>query len=126
MNRPSVGEQEGRFYERKGVSGREPQAGPDEEHSGIDVARLREAGLRARRRLEDEMRKRPYAVLGASAGVGFVLGSVLGSRFGQMIVAAGIGYFGKSLLERDVVERLRLQIERLVREGPRAGAGVAG
>jgi ElaB/YqjD/DUF883 family membrane-anchored ribosome-binding protein len=127
MNRPSVGEQEGRSYgdERKGVWARE-QVGRDETHPRIDLSRLREAGIRARRQLEEQVRKRPYTVLGATAGVGFVVGSVLGSRLGQVAVAAGIGYLAKSLLERDVVDRLRLQIEKLGQDRPRAAAGVGG
>ena len=123
MNRPSVGEQEGRSYvdERKGGWTRSEvgdEGERDEGQPGIDLARLREAGLHARRQFEEQLRKRPYVVLGASAGVGFVVGSVLGSRLGQLIVAAGVGYFAKSVLERDVVDRLLHEIEKLANERP--------
>lgn len=39
--------------------------------------------------LERQTQQRPYAVLGAAAGIGFVLGGGLASRFGGILLSIG-------------------------------------
>jgi hypothetical protein len=85
--------------------------------AGIDGERLREVGKRLGAEVEEQLRKRPYVVLGAVAGLGFTAGSLLGSRLGQLIVAAGLGYAIKNVLEDDVgMERIRAGLDRLTAE----------
>jgi hypothetical protein len=106
--------------ERKGAhqGGRMRQGEQEEERRRpVDVARLREVGRNLGAQLEEQARKRPYVVLGAAAGMGFIAGSLFGSRLGQAAIAAGMGYVAKNLLEGDVgVERLRENLERLAHE----------
>lgn len=82
-----------------------------------EMARLREAGRNLGAQLEEQVRKRPYVVIGAAAGLGFVAGSLLGSRLGQLLLAAGIGYAAKDALEGDLdLDRIRDGIDRLMHE----------
>lgn len=88
------------------------QQGRDEQ--GLDVARLREAGKNLGTQIEEQVQKRPYVVIGAAAGIGFVAGSLFGSRLGQMLLAAGLGYVAKNLLAGDIsVERLQEKLEEM-------------
>lgn len=81
---------------------------------GLDVARLREVGKNLGAQIEEQVQKRPYVVIGAAAGVGFVAGSLFGSRLGQMLLAAGLGYVAKNLLSGDIdVERLQEKLEEI-------------
>ncbi len=85
-----------------------------------DLARLRAAGRNLGAQVEEQVRKRPYVVIGAAAGMGFVAGSLLGSRLGQLLVAAGIGYAAREVLEGDVdMDRIREGIARLTGESER-------
>ncbi len=84
-----------------------------QEH-GLDVARLREVGKNLGGQIEEQVHKRPYVVIGAAAGIGFVAGSLFGSRLGQMLLAAGLGYVAKNLLAGDIdVERLQEKLEEI-------------
>jgi hypothetical protein len=95
--------------------GREPRSG-----ERVEMARLREAGRNLGAQLEEQARKRPYVVIGAAAGVGFVAGSLFGSRLGQLLLAAGIGYVAKNVLEGDIgMDRIQEGIERLAHERAR-------
>ena len=86
----------------------------------IEMTRLREAGKNLGVQLEEQVRKRPYVVIGAAAGVGFVAGSLFGSRLGQVLLAAGLGYMAKNVLEGDIgVERIQEGIERLTQDKER-------
>ncbi len=58
----------------------------------IDIARALEIGRNLGVQIEDQAKKRPFVIVGAAIGVGFVGGSLLGSRLGQMVLAAAIGY----------------------------------
>ena len=81
---------------------------------GLDVARLREVGKNLGAQIEEQVHKRPYVVIGAAAGIGFVAGSLFGSRLGQMLLAAGLGYVVKNLVEGNVdIERLREKLEEI-------------
>jgi len=91
-------------------------AGPDE------MARLREIGRNLGSQIEEQVHKRPYVVVGAAAGLGFVAGSLLGSRLGQVLLAAGIGYVAKNVLEGNIgVERIQEGIARLTHERESTG-----
>ena len=88
--------------------------GEQREEHGIDVARLREVGKNLGAQIEEQVQKRPYVVIGAAAGIGFVAGSLFGSRLGQMLLAAGLGYVAKNLLGGDIdVERLQEKLEEI-------------
>jgi hypothetical protein len=84
------------------------------EEQGLDVARLREVGKNLGAQIEEQVQKRPYVVIGAAAGIGFVAGSLFGSRLGQMLLAAGLGYIAKNLVEGGIdVERLQEKLEEI-------------
>jgi hypothetical protein len=56
-------------------------------------------------------------VIGAAAGLGFVAGSLFGSRLGQVLLAAGVGYLAKNVLEGDIgIDHIKEGIERLTNE----------
>jgi hypothetical protein len=106
-------EREGSSRGEPGRRGREPDGGA----ARIDGARLREVGRRLGSEVEEQLRKRPYVVLGAAAGLGFTAGSLLGSRLGQMLLAAGLGYAIKNVLEDEAgMERIRAGLDRLTAE----------
>lgn len=91
---------------------REQREQSDEQ--GIDVARLREVGKNLGAQIEEQVQKRPYVVIGAAAGIGFVAGSLFGSRLGQMLLAAGLGYVAKNLVAGNIdVERLQEKLEEI-------------
>jgi hypothetical protein len=70
--------------------------------------------------LDEQVHKRPYAVLGAALGVGFAAGSVLGSRLGQVLLAAGLGYVAKHFLGPEFgIERIQATLERMAAEAER-------
>jgi hypothetical protein len=84
----------------------------------LEVDRLVAVSRNLGRQLEAQVRERPLVALGAAAGVGFVAGSLLGSRLGQIAIALGIGYLAKNLVngEPGGVERLvERGIEKLER-----------
>lgn len=117
MNRTSIDEQGQRAQQPQGTGERERR----EEERGIEMARLREVGRNLGAQIEEQVQKRPYVVLGAAAGIGFVAGSLFGSRLGQVLLAAGLGYVAKNVLSGDLdVERLQEGIEKLAHERARA------
>ena len=101
MNRTTTTSAESRMQHEQG------------EH-GLDVSRLREVGRNLGEQIEEQVQKRPYVVIGAAAGIGFVAGSLFGSRLGQMLLAAGLGYVAKNLVAGEIdVERLQEKLEEL-------------
>jgi ElaB/YqjD/DUF883 family membrane-anchored ribosome-binding protein len=123
MNRPNADEQQSpRGQERAEQSARRTEAGARAESTSpswksIEVDRLREVGRNLGGQLDEQVRKRPYVVLGAAVGAGFVAGSVLGSRLGQVLLAAGIGYAAKRMLGEDFgLDRIQAELERLTGE----------
>jgi ElaB/YqjD/DUF883 family membrane-anchored ribosome-binding protein len=83
----------------------------------VELDRLREVGRNIGSQLEEQVQKRPYVVIGAAAGIGFVAGSLFGSRLGQVLLAAGIGYLVKNVASGDIgVERIQEGIERLTQQ----------
>lgn len=80
----------------------------------LEMDRLREVGKNLSEQIDQQVRKRPYVVAGAAVGVGFVAGSFLGSRLGQMLLAAGIGFAARSALAGDLsVEGIRHGLEKI-------------
>jgi hypothetical protein len=128
MNRMNADDRQQPPPRGQGYGGSRPDAGV---HAGstpapwgtLDLDRLREVGRNLGGQLDEQVRKRPYAVLGAAAGFGFVAGSILGSRFGQVLLAAGVGYAAKRVLGDEFgVDRIQAGLERLTREVER-GSG---
>ena len=93
----------------------------DAQQRRIEMARLREVGRNLGAQVDEQVHKRPYVVLGAAAGIGFVAGSLLGSRLGQVLLAAGLGYAAKQFAGGDLgLERIQAGLERLTGEaGPK-------
>lgn len=115
MNRTNIEEQ----GQRAQQEGRRARIGERvrREGEGVDVARLREVGRNLGAQIEEQVNKRPYVVIGAAAGVGFVAGSLFGSRLGQVLLAAGLGYLAKNVLNGDIgVERIQEGLEKLAHE----------
>jgi hypothetical protein len=80
----------------------------------VDMAQLREVGRNLGTQLEQQAVRRPYVVVGASLGVGFVAGSLFGSRIGQMVLAVGLGYAAKNVFGGgEGMERIRGGIDKL-------------
>jgi hypothetical protein len=94
-----------------------PRQSNDGARGGIDIGRLREVGRNLASQLEQHTRKRPYVLLGAATGLGFVAGSVFGSRLGQVVLAAALGYAARNLVEGDIrVDRLGENLEKLAHD----------
>jgi hypothetical protein len=125
MNRPNADEQAPRERAQAHVGHRpDPGYRSDSKTGGphpLEVDRLREVGRNLAGQLDEQVRKRPYVVLGAAAGFGFMAGSLLGSRLGQVMLAAGLGYAAKRVLGDDFgIERIQAEIEKLTGEAERA------
>jgi hypothetical protein len=100
---------------RRGARGERTRG--EEQDRSIDLTRLREVGRNLSTQLGQQARKRPYVVAGVAAGIGFVAGSIFGSRIGQMMLVASIGYFAKNLLAGNIgIERLQENLEKLAHE----------
>jgi ElaB/YqjD/DUF883 family membrane-anchored ribosome-binding protein len=129
MNRPNADDsqqQPPRGQERaQAQGGRRADAGSSADSSAaarrpMEIDRLREAGRNLGSQIDEQVRKRPYVMLGAAAGFGFVAGAVLGSRLGQVLLAAGVGYAAKRVLGGDFgIERIQAEIEKLAGEAER-------
>jgi ElaB/YqjD/DUF883 family membrane-anchored ribosome-binding protein len=84
------------------------------EDARLEMERLREVGQNLGAQIDEQVHKRPYVVAGVAAGLGFVAGSFLGSRLGQLILAGGIGFLVKSAMDGDFsAERLRSRLEKI-------------
>ena len=95
--------------------------GDDHERRKLELARLAEVSRNLGSQVEEQVQKRPYVVIGAAAGIGFVAGSLFGSRFGQVLLAAGLGYVVKNLVGGELgVDGIQAGIEKLTGE---AGTG---
>jgi hypothetical protein len=99
-----------------GLGARERPRGP-ELGRALDPARLAELGRHIGAQIGEQARLRPYAVLSAAAGIGFVAGSLLGSRLGQIAMAAGVGYMAKNFIEGELgLELFQRALEKLAPE----------
>ncbi|MCL2449279.1 MAG: hypothetical protein FWD17_10050 [Polyangiaceae bacterium] len=82
-----------------------------------EVQRWLDAGKNLGSQLDEQVQKRPYVAVGAAAGLGFVAGSLFGTRLGQLALALGIGYVVKSMLgERANLESLEAGLELVTGE----------
>jgi ElaB/YqjD/DUF883 family membrane-anchored ribosome-binding protein len=118
MERTATGEQgqHSQAHERRERGG-ERTGAQGERLRALEMERLRAVGRNLGAQLGEQVHKRPYVVIGAAAGLGFVAGSLLGSRLGQMLLAAGIGYVVKNVVEGDIgVERIQERLEELTGE----------
>jgi hypothetical protein len=87
---------------------------PRDGHRRVDLGRWREVGKNLSGQIDEQVHKRPYVVVGAAVGVGFVAGSFLGSRLGQMLLAVGIGYAARSIMEGELTpEAVRARFEKI-------------
>jgi hypothetical protein len=124
MNSTNIDESQARPHEAAGSrrserTGRTEGAEPGSRRR-IKLDRLREVGRNLGVQLDEQVRKRPYVVLGSALGVGFAAGSVLGSRLGQVLLAAGVGYVAKHFLGPDFgIERIQATLEKLASEAER-------
>jgi ElaB/YqjD/DUF883 family membrane-anchored ribosome-binding protein len=118
MNRTNIDEQGQRAQQE--VRGTRISERVRREGEGVDMSRLREVGRNLGAQIEEQVDKRPYVVIGAAAGIGFVAGSLFGSRLGQVLLAAGLGYLAKNVLNGDIdVERIQEGLEKLAHERAR-------
>jgi hypothetical protein len=119
MNRTDIDEkgQPSTGHERKSTRFSAAREGGGVDRGRLEMARLRDAGKNLGAQLEEQVHKRPYVVIGAAAGLGFVAGSLFGSRLGQVLLAAGLGYLAKDVFEGEIgIERIREGLERLAQE----------
>jgi hypothetical protein len=99
--RSTIGEREGEGIER------------------LSLEKIRAAGRNIGEQLQQQLEERPYVVLGAVAGAGFVAGALVGSRLGQIAVAIGGGYLVRNLLRGqggDVQKLVKQGIDKLTSE----------
>jgi ElaB/YqjD/DUF883 family membrane-anchored ribosome-binding protein len=83
----------------------------------FELGRWREVGQNLSTQIDEQIHKRPYVAVGAAAGVGFVAGSLFGSRLGQVLVAVGFGYFAKTLLgDAASLEAIQAGLEKMTGE----------
>jgi len=121
MNRTTVdGDQPGAAQAEQRVGAQRTERNGQEAEANVrrrEVERLREIGRNLGGQIEEQVRKRPLVVAGAAAGIGFVAGSLFGSRLGQVLLAVGIGYMAKNLASGELgVDRIQARIEKLANE----------
>ncbi len=125
MNRTNIDDSQLPHKAQEHAGPRRAERGPAAEQERAqrrksEMGRLREVGRNLGGQIDEQVHKRPYVVLGAAIGIGFVAGSLFGSRLGQVLLAAGIGYAAKHALGGDVsLERIQAGIERLTGEAER-------
>jgi ElaB/YqjD/DUF883 family membrane-anchored ribosome-binding protein len=84
---------------------------------GLELGRWREVGRNLSTQVDEQVHKRPYVAVGAAVGLGFVAGSLFGSRLGQLLVAIGFGYLAKSMLgEAASLDSLQAGLEKMTGE----------
>ncbi len=114
MNRTNIDENV--MAQGENAAGRSERTRRDDarERRRAEMARLREVGRNLGAQIEEQVHKRPFVILGAAVGAGFIAGSLFGSRLGQIMLAAGIGYAAKNVIGGDLdVEGLEAGLERL-------------
>jgi ElaB/YqjD/DUF883 family membrane-anchored ribosome-binding protein len=92
---------------------RSNQQGSQPHGDGMSMDKIRDVGKNLGDQLETQMKDRPYVVLGAVAGVGFVAGSLLGSRLGQVAIALAGGYLVRNMIKGGGSG----EVQRIVKEG---------
>jgi ElaB/YqjD/DUF883 family membrane-anchored ribosome-binding protein len=66
------------------------------------IRELVEAARNLAPQIDEQVHKRPYVIVGGAAALGFVAGSLLGSRFGQLVLALGLGYVARNVLGGEI------------------------
>lgn len=93
------------------------RSGETGERAKRDLERWRAVGRNLAVQVDEQVQKRPYVAVGAAAGLGFVAGSLFGSRLGQMLLAIGMGYAVKAILgDGASLEALEAGLERMTGE----------
>jgi ElaB/YqjD/DUF883 family membrane-anchored ribosome-binding protein len=83
----------------------------------LELGRWRDAGRNLSTQIDEQVHKRPYVALGAAAGIGFVAGSLFGTRLGQLVMAIGLGYVAKGILgDLASLEALQVGLEKMTGE----------
>ena len=82
------------------------------EQEGLSMERIKSVGQNLGQQIEQQLSDRPYVVLGAVAGVGFVAGALIGSRLGQIAVAIAGGY-----LIRNAIRAQGGDLQKVVKQG---------
>jgi ElaB/YqjD/DUF883 family membrane-anchored ribosome-binding protein len=96
---------------------RRSKRGEAAESQGPELGRWREVGVNLGSQVDEQVHKRPYIAVAVAVGLGFIAGSLLGNRLGQIVLAFGIGYAAKSMLgDRAGLETLHTGLERLTGE----------
>jgi hypothetical protein len=83
------------------------RSGSGRETHGVDLKKYLDAGRNVGRTLEDQIVTRPYVALGIVGGAGFLLGSLIGSRVGQIAVAIGIGFAATKVMQGKGLETMK-------------------
>jgi hypothetical protein len=83
------------------------EAPPDKE----PILRVKRATKNLARQIEEQIEQQPMVALGAVAGLGFIAGSLLGSRLGQLALAVAGGYALHDMLQKEG------GVEKLMKEG---------
>jgi hypothetical protein len=74
---------------------------------------LREIGGQIRRRIEDEIKNRPFVALGVAFGAGALVSTIVSSRMARFAVLAAGGYAAREMFGDRLMEVLgRTQEER--------------
>jgi ElaB/YqjD/DUF883 family membrane-anchored ribosome-binding protein len=91
------------------------------ERRRLELGKWREVGRNLTAQIDEQVHKRPYVAIGAATGLGFVAGSLFGSRFGQVLMAVGLGYIAKGVLgDAASLDTLQAGIERMTGESAAA------
>lgn len=77
---------------------------------GLDVKKVLTEAKSLGSTLESQFKTRPYAVLAATAGASFLVGSIFGSRLGRFALAVGAGYAATRLLDRTDIQAVAKDI----------------
>jgi hypothetical protein len=82
---------------------------------------LRELGGQIRRRIEDEIKNRPFVALGVAFGAGALVSSIVTSRMARLAILAAGGYAAREMFGDRLMEVLGHEDseEREIRRKPR-------
>jgi hypothetical protein len=80
---------------------------------------LRELGGQIRRRVEDEIKSRPFVALGVAFGAGALASSLVSSRLARLAILAAGGYAAREMFGERIMEVLGRAEEGEGEEQPR-------
>jgi hypothetical protein len=91
-----------------------PSNGHKSEHTRGSVHEIVKMGRGLGRRVQRDMETHPEALLIAVGGASFVVGAILGSRLGRLLLSAAIPLVLHHLVEGEVGPRLRGYVQDLL------------